>query len=154
MNEWVLIECGEEIQRIQQYCDHFFEDSAGNDAIVRRSDLMSRMAVVKIPFALTTMIATRAARVSVLTNVLSMNDTWIRTKMRLGWAISPQTGAAWLEHAAMRMQSRVRCGSLGAEHGVEPGADVGRIWSRRRHGVIDIGKLWANDVAKQDAESG
>merc|ERR1719343_147924 len=109
MNEWVLIECGEEIQRIQQYCDHFFEDSAGNDATVRRSDLLSRMAVVKIPFALTTMIATRAARVSVLTNVLSMNDTWNRTKQRLGWAISPMTSAAWLELAATRMPSRGSC---------------------------------------------
>jgi len=61
---------------------------------------------VKIPIVLSTMIATRAPRVSLNTGVRSLNDTWVRTKPRLGWAISPETAGAWLQAAAKRFGLR------------------------------------------------
>jgi hypothetical protein len=102
-NEWVLDTVSDDINQLGTYVDGFYEDTAGSSAHVCHPDLMSRLQVVKIPFSLTTMIARRAPRVSLTTGVKSLHDSWIRTKGRLGWAITPSTAAAWLEAAAARM---------------------------------------------------
>lgn len=107
-NAWVLSTCTHEIERLSHLVDGFFEDSMGEMAVVRRPDLRRRYEVVKIPFALTTMIALRAARTSVKCKVMSLNDAWVRTRGRLGWAISPETGAVWMECAAKRMEEAAR----------------------------------------------
>jgi hypothetical protein len=102
-NEWVLDTLSDEIGHLCDYVDDFYEDTAGSDATLCRPELMSRMQVVKIPFSLTSMIARRAPRVSLKTGVKCLKDTWVRTKGRVGWAISPAAGAAWMETAAARM---------------------------------------------------
>jgi len=45
--------------------------------------------------------------VSLKTGIKCLQDSWFRTKCRLGWAISPATGAAWMQAAAPRMGEHV-----------------------------------------------
>jgi len=106
LNDWILDHLADQMRELQWYVDRFFEDTAGDAAIVRRPELIARLELVKIPFALTSMTATRTARTRVNLGVKSLEDVWQRTRSRMGWAISPAAAAAWLEGAAARMDEK------------------------------------------------
>jgi hypothetical protein len=99
-NGWVLSNLSDDIDQLGRYVDKFYKDGGSGAKLERLEGFLE---VVKIPFSLTTMIASRPARISWSTGVKNMETVVARTRGRLGWAIAPSTGAAWHEAAAIEM---------------------------------------------------